>query len=72
MRREMNPAVVAVVIVIVVGIAFAMLWRLSEHRKRPADYVPARALVRDPSYREKILQRHREKYGGAPAPTSNP
>lgn len=67
MRKEVNPAIVAAVIVAALGFAVFMLWRFAE-RKRPADAVSARQMLSDPKVQNAVMDRYKQKYGGGGAP----
>jgi hypothetical protein len=63
MRKEISPAIMWTVIVVAVGLATYIIYTRTGHRNRPANYVPARALVAQPEVRAKLLDMYQQKYG---------
>lgn len=71
MRKELSPvAVWGIIAAVVILVGCVVYNRTAGNGKPPADYVPARELVQDPSVRAKLVDMYKQKYGhGAGAPT---
>ena len=62
MRKEINPPLIAIVVVMAIGTAGFTLWRYAE-RHKPANVVTAREMLSDPTMTAAVMERYNAKYG---------